>query len=419
MPNSVTYWLAAIGLLAGCVSIPEPTSWSEDQLKTLKSLWIGSLPALPQSPGNPVADEPGAIRLGHQIFFDRRFSKNGEVSCATCHQPDRNFKDGLAKAQGVGMTARKTQTVVGAAYSPWLFWDGRRDSLWAQALAPMEDANEHAGNRLQFAHLIASDANYRPEYEALFGALPDLEDSKRFPNHASPLGNQQEQQAWRAMSAQDQHDSSVVFANIGRVLEAYQRRIVPDSAPFDHYVEKLLDDDAYSAAKILSKDQEAGLALFIGKAQCTHCHNGPLFTNNEFHNTGLFPVGELPTDRGRVEGAKAVQRDPFNCLGEMSGADVAECSELNFVKTHGVELVAAFRTASLRNIVGGEPFMHTGQFATLSQVLQHYNEARPTLISDELEPLDLTPQELGQIAAFLAALSGPLATPPALLQDPH
>ncbi|MBK9210020.1 MAG: cytochrome-c peroxidase [Anaerolineales bacterium] len=150
------------------------TSWSEAEVVTLKSLWIGSLPALPPDPSNLYADNSRAAEFGQKLFFDTRLSSNSEVACATCHKPELMFSDGLPLAQGVGTTSRKTMTIIGTAYSPWMFWDGRKDSQWAQALGPLESAVEHGGTRAQYAHLI--DEVYRAEYESIFGSLPDFSD---------------------------------------------------------------------------------------------------------------------------------------------------------------------------------------------------------------------------------------------------
>src|SRR5690606_32821139 len=126
-------------------------------------------------------------------------------------------------------------------------------------------------------------------------------------------------------------------------------------------------------------DAEQGLKLFIGKARCTECHNGPLLTNNEFHNTGLLSYpGELP-DRGRLDALNLVVNDPFNCLGQFSDADQTQCKELKFMRT-GSELLGAFRTPSLRNLKNTEPYMHKGQLNTLEGVLEHYNEAPNAMI---------------------------------------
>ena len=120
--------------------------WSAQERETLRSLALASLGPLPKDPSNRVADDPRAAALGHRLFFDARLSGNGRVSCATCHVPDREFQDGIALAEGVGTTARRTMPVAGTAHSPWLFWDGRADSQWAQALGPLESAVEHGGS---------------------------------------------------------------------------------------------------------------------------------------------------------------------------------------------------------------------------------------------------------------------------------
>lgn len=409
--------LASLVLLGCGEPAPDTELWFPEQLQEIRSLSLDSLPALPDSPGNAVADDPRAVSLGHRLFFDTRLSANGSVGCVSCHQPELNFKDGRARALGLGQTDRKSMGIVGAAYSPWLFWDGRSDSLWAQALQPLEDPAEHGANRVDLARLLSEDPRYRQDYEALFGPLPMLSDRERFPP-AGPRGNAAQRAAWDAMSAADQHAVSRVFANIGKALEAYQRRLQYGAAPFDRFAAALLAGDQAKANTILDADQRNGLRLFIGRANCIHCHNGPLFTNNEFHNTGLEGPTVLPSDRGRITGVKKLQADEFNCLGEFSDASQDQCAELRFVKTSGIELVGAFRSVSLRNIVGGAPFMHSGQFATLEQVLNHYNLARPTPISDELTPLRLTPGQIAEIIAFLDSLSAPLNTAPALLAAP-
>jgi len=412
----------AVAVLTGAaagLSGAGDVAWSEEERATLRSLSIDALPPLPASPGNPVADDPRAVSLGHRLFFDTRLGATDQVACATCHQPDNGFRDGLARGRGMGETRRRTMGLVGAAWSPWLYWDGRRDSLWSQALEPLEDPDEHGGTRLRHLRLVADDADYRVAYEALFGALPDLADDVRFPASAGPRGSAAERAAWEAMDADDRRVVSAAFANIGRALEAYQRRLAPAAAPFDEYVRAVLDGDEVRAAAVMTDEQRAGLALFIGEADCLHCHNGPLFANGEFHNTGISPTDRLPDDRGRVEGVKLLLDDEFNCLGPFSGAAEKACGELSFVKTHGVEIVAAFRTPPLRNVVSaGGPYMHDGRFDTLREVLEHYDEARPTLIADELQPLDLDEAEFRQLEAFLGTLDGPLATPGALLRAP-
>ena len=120
-----------------------PKPWSVAEIAILESMSLENLPPLPNDPSNAVADDPRAAELGHALFFDTRLSLNGGVSCATCHQPERKFTDGLVKGQAIGTSNRHTPSIIGTAYSPWLYWDGRRDSQWSQALSPLEDENEH------------------------------------------------------------------------------------------------------------------------------------------------------------------------------------------------------------------------------------------------------------------------------------
>lgn len=397
----------------------EPHAWSEAELAMLRSLQIDSLPPLPPEPSNAVADDARAAALGHRLFFDPRLSGNGAVSCATCHQPERRFTDGLPKGRGIGESKRNTMSLVGAAYSPWQYWDGRRDSLWSQALSPLEDANEHGATRAGIAHLLAEDRHYRHAYEALFGPLPDLSDRRRFPDQAAPSGNAAHRQTWEAMAPDDRHRINVVFSNIGKAIAAYERLLVPGPARFDRYVDAALRGDRDAQAEIFTPGEAAGLRLFIGDARCTECHNGPLLTNNEFHNTGVLSApGDLP-DRGRTAGLREARADPFNCTGAFSDDPDRDCPELRFVRT-GPELLGAFRTPSLRNLEGTAPFMHQGQLATLEEVIEHYDRAPLSMIGhNEAKPLSWSRRERAQLAAFLETLSAPPATPPEWLQPPR
>ena len=135
--------------------------WTEDELKVLKSLWIGSLPKPPQDPTNAFADNKAAADFGHRLFFDTRLSSDGSVACASCHIPELAFTDGRKMAVGVGQTKRNAPTIIGVAYSPWLFWDGRKDSLWSQALGPLENPLEHGTNRKEVVKIILKDPSYR------------------------------------------------------------------------------------------------------------------------------------------------------------------------------------------------------------------------------------------------------------------
>lgn len=372
--------LAAVAIAAWVNRPLSHPVWTDAEQASMRSLWLESLPDLPPDPSNAVADSSEAAEFGRQLFFDARLSANGAVSCASCHQPERRFTDGLPKGQGIGQSRRNTMSIVGTAYSPWLYWDGRRDSQWAQALSPLEDPNEHGTTRRQVVMLVAEDGSYRSAYESLFGTFPDVSDEKAI-------------------------DS--VFANLGKVIAAFERTVMPTASRFDDYVAAVIAGDEERAHTIFSNDEAHGLSLFMGEAQCTQCHNGPLLTNNEFHNTGvLSAAGEVP-DQGRAGGLQEALQDPFNCRGDYSDDETRACPELEFARS-GPELVGTVRTPSLRNLDGTAPFMHKGQLATIAEVLEHYNEAPDAMIGhNEAKPLGLSRRQLRQLEAFLETLSAP------------
>jgi cytochrome c peroxidase len=186
---------------------------------------------------------------------------------------------------------------------------------------------------------------------------------------------------------------------------AFPTTTVHAPSRFDRYVDALRDTGR-APQGVLSADEVAGLRLFIGKASCVNCHNGPLLTNNEFHNTGVPTRPGLPVDKGRLAGADAVLRDEFNCRSRWSDSR-SKCAELEFLVTGEHVLERAFKVPSLRNAAERAPYMHAGQFNTLSEVLDHYNRApKAPAGHSELEPLRLSAQERRQIEAFLRSLSG-------------
>jgi cytochrome c peroxidase len=389
--------------------------WTPQERALLHSLSLASLGPLPADPSNRFADDSAAARLGHRLFFDARMSGTGTVSCATCHMPEREFQDGRALAEGVGTATRRTMPVAGTAHSAWQFWDGRADSQWAQALGPLESPVEHGGDRTQYAHLVA--AEHRETYEAVFGPLPDLAD---LPRHAGPVADTAKAAAWLRIPAARREDVSRVYANIGKAIAAYERRIGFAPARFDRYVEAELAGRPHSPESALSRDEEAGLRLFIGKGSCVNCHNGALLTDNHFHNTGVpFSATALPPDSGRAAGVRQALAGEFSCASRYSDARPADCQELRFAVTEGEELLRAYKTPSLRNVAERAPYMHAGQLASLADVVAHYSRAPAAPFGhSELKPLRLSAREQQQLAAFLRTLSGPLAAPPGFLDVP-
>jgi cytochrome c peroxidase len=345
-------------------------------LKAATDLALDALPPLPADPSNRWADNPEAAALGERLFFDARLSSNGRVSCGTCHDPKRGFQDSVPLGKGVGTAGRRTMPIAGTAYSPFLFWDGRKDSLWSQALGPLESPVEHGGNRAQYAKVIAR--HYRGDYERLFGSIPDL---------------------------RKRDGQTAVFVNIGKAIAAYERTLQPQPARFDRFVAEWKKTGVMPQGTLDAKER-AGFALFVGKAECANCHNGPLFTNNEFHNTGVPARPGKAPDKGRIVAVAAVKADEFNCRSRWSDAKPGECAELDFLPPADATHAGAFRVPSLRNVAERAPYMHAGQVKSLREVLSHYNRAPKAAAGrTELHPLALDKVELEQLEAFLRTLS--------------
>lgn len=388
------------GAALAALASRDTDGWSDDELVIMSSIRLSELGRAPADPSNAVEQSPAAVHLGQRIFADTRFSSNGAVSCASCHQPDKQFQDGLPLGQGVGTGKRRTMTLAGAGHGAFAFWDGRKDSLWSQALGPMEDPLEHGGNRLAYAHLIS--AHYRIQYEALFGPLPDL---RHLPRDAGPLGTPAQQAAWNTLKEDDRREVSRVFANIGKAIAAYEKTLGYDQSRLDHYIEGVLRQD-HAAQQLLTAQEKSGLRLFIGKAQCVTCHNGPLMTDQQFHNTGVAPRIPDRPDPGRGAAIAKLLRDEFNCLGPYSDAKPEQCEELRFLSSDDHALDGAFKVPSLRNVALRPPYMHAGQITDLRDVVEHYNKApRAAMGHSELKPLRLSQGEVRDLVAFLGTLS--------------
>ncbi|MYB89851.1 MAG: cytochrome-c peroxidase [Proteobacteria bacterium] len=408
-------------ILAGVLWYVQPgmhgKAWTDLEITLIRSLWIDNLSPPPTGKGNPVADNLQAAEFGHRLFFDKRLSANGQISCASCHRPAHFFTDGLEVAEGLNTGKRNTMSIVGAAYSPWMFWDGRKDSLWSQALSPLENPVEHGSSRMQLAHLVAQDKHYRARYEKLFGPMDDFSDASRFPAAAGPVDDKNLHERWQSMAPEDQEAVTRVFVNIGKAIAAYERLLVPEAARFDHYVEALVAGNR-EPPEILSKDERAGLRLFVGKAQCINCHNGPLLTNHEFHNTAVLSSPDSLPSKGRINAVQDVLEDPFNCRGDFSDINPRECTELRFIRT-GDNLVGAHKTPSLRNTAKTAPYMHAGQLATLEEVIDHYDRAPAAMVGhNEAKVLSLRRREAKQLEAFLHTLTGPVAADSKWLKAP-
>ena len=197
-----------------------------------------------------------------------------------------------------------------------------------------------------------------------------------------------------------------IFANMGKMIEAYERTIPLSVTRFDDYAAALAAQDFTAADNIFTESERNGLKLFLFKGDCMRCHGGPLFTDMHFHNIAL-PNTTADLDNGRDNATKLLKSDPFNCLGEFSDAVPPKgCEAIKLMKYDREEKVGAFKATSLRGVGQRGPYMHNGQFTTLHDVLLHYNRPPKALYgSSDLLKLDLSEKQLSELEAFLLTLN--------------
>lgn len=291
----------------------------------------GDLAALPAtSPGG--SGNQAEIELGKMLFFDTRLSSDKSMSCATCHDPDKGFADGRPRAIGFAgkELLRHSPTVLNAAFNKHQFWDGRSRSLEDQALGPILSPEEmNMLNGKQLIRRLNEVPEYRDQFRKAFGQGPTLR-------------------------------------GVARAIAAFERTLITPDSPFDRY----LNGDKNT----LSPKEKKGLILFISKASCSQCHNGPNLTDDKFHSLGSYQADDL----GRYRVTRAV-------------------------KDKG-----AFKTPSLRNIMLTMPYMHDGSLKTLEEVVDLYDQGGGSARnkSDLVLKLNLTEQEKSDLVAFLKTLTG-------------
>lgn len=394
------------------------------------------LPTAPLDPSNQVAGDPRAIEFGRALFYDERFSSNGAISCATCHDPLLDWTDGKETAVGLSSFGTHTPSLWNVAFNRWYFWDGRADSLWAQAIQPWEHPDEMGGDRVSFTRSIQGDEELSSSYESLFGELPD---TSLWPSSAKPMGDgsrEPMQLAWESMSEESRRDATRVLVNMTKAVAAFEREIVSGEAPFDRYVRGLKTGDAADLSA-LNEEQLLGMELFFNEARCHLCHHGPLFSDLEFHDVRLpyavDEAGEELREFGRWEGIKLVRKDPFNGLGEFSDIAALAPGELTpdtgSARGHLEFLLRTphtkgeFKTAGLRNVERTAPYTHRGIYRDLEEVIEHYSSLHDAPLkqhSDSEEiliALQLSEVEKSALISFLSSLTGDLPSPK-LLQPP-
>lgn len=377
--------------------------WTPQAWGLIQSLSLDALPAVSDA-SNRYLSNPQAIQLGSALFFDKRLSANGQVSCANCHQPEKFFSDGLTTAQAIATGTRNTPSLLGVAWNEWFFWDGRKDSLWSQALGPLEDPKEHDLARTAIVKLVLSDPQYQQQYQALFGSLPSPAEMAAWPTDARPSGRIDQIKAWKALSAQQRTRIDSSFANLGKSIAAYVATLKPAMSRFDQYVATVKAGHANSKLPLLTPLELDGLRLFIDpKQQCLNCHSGPLFTNQSFHNIG---TGELGTDTGRAAIIDQIRLDRFNCLGEFSDAPSDSCTKLQYMQRNRHQLIGAYKTPSLRNVGNTAPYFHNGSKPSLTEVIDHYMSSKEIQAGRaDLKAIVLTEAEKTALIAFLNTLN--------------
>jgi cytochrome c peroxidase len=422
---------------------------------------LSPLPPVPPDRSNRYRDQPAAVTLGRAFFFDARFSGPATqvdalgrtsvparspfgqatgVSCATCHDLQRGGADVTSVpgnvSEGAGWTDVNALPTINSAYNHLWFRNGRADSGWAVAAAVAESATTMNGNRLQTAWVIAD--GYRGAYEAIFGALP-MAGTSSVPDPRFPLQGKPGTDAWNQMVSTDQTAINRVLVNWAKAIDAYQATLVSGETPFDRFVREGPASDAISAVA------KRGVALFVGKAACLDCHAGPLLTDGDFHNVGVPQSGpEVPTVQDCPAGGPPDGTcdcvSGVNCLPWGARDGLLKLGKNGFLRTSvwsddpndrsraadparvavgadagagaGAEtntLTGAWRTPSLRNVGLTAPYMHDGVYATLAEVVAHYNRGGAPggvgVRAASIKPLLLSDDEQADLVAFLETLT--------------
>ena len=305
------------------------------------------------------------IELGRQLYFDTRLSADSTISCASCHDPSMGYS---ANTQtGVGIRDQKGGRNSPVSFNRILsgpqFWDGRADSLEAQAVGPIANPLEMGFTHEGVVQRLGEIPVYKQQFETVFGELS--------------------------------------IDRVGQAIAAFERALVTEPAPFDYYEqllpftkmdeEDIADDEElaakYAAAKAgveahpMSDSAKRGRDLFFGKANCTACHVGANLADEKYHNLGVGMDKDEP-DLGR------------------------------FVVTKDEKDKGAFKTPTIRNVAHSGPYMHDGSQATLEEVVEWYDKGgHPSpRLSEKIKPLGLTPQEKADLVEFMKACTSD--TPP-------
>lgn len=343
-----------------------------------------------------------AFALGKRLFEDKKLSSCGTVSCASCHRPP-SYADETAKSPGCnnGKTDRNTPTILNSGFGTWFHWDGHRDSLWAQAIGPLTNPVEMGATPLLVKDVLQSDTTYRDAYQSVFGKQPQEDDDQR------------------------------LLSNFGKALAVYVRGLVKVKSKFDEQLPSFIEAVEKGDGSMKKHPLYEPLRVYVRKGKCITCHNGPMFTKDEFFNIGVEDESGFTA---RMEGVGAVLADPFNAVGSYSdlttGAGRDKLSPLILdmpqevvsggpfiltdlrTATRKERLEGAYKTPGLRNVELTAPYMHTGDYPTLEDVMDFYNRGGgkigtfPGVRHESIASLRLSPSEQTTLVEFMKMLTG-------------
>jgi cytochrome c peroxidase len=470
MPATRKPFLVGLGLLAltGCGRLAddlfcerEGCDWKPGEWTRVAALANPGPP--PPDPSNKYLGDSAAELLGQAFFFDPAFSGHAtqvdaigrtsppahaakcepvEISCASCHDLARAGVDTMSVpghvSVGAGWTDVNALGVVNSAYRKVVFWNGRADSLWALNAVVAESPTTLNGNRLRTAHQIAE--RYAPFYDAVFArdfgpidnaaiaALP-ANGKPRAPEYESP-----------ALTEDQRTAVTWMLVNWAKAIAAYEYKLISRPSPFDKFVA------AGPASDWIAPAAKRGARLFVGKAGCVDCHLGPQLTDEQFHNIGVAQAGpavprtfDCPATSdpnalcdcasttapkcppwGAYDGLRRLRDSPWLRTGRWSddSTDTSRQAYVDLPRTP--ELKGAWRTPSLRNVAQTAPYMHDGRYATLEEVIWHYNDGapggggeqvNPDGLAPQLKPLLLSDGEVADLVAFLETLTGAPVAP--------
>ncbi len=328
----------------------------------------GSASELPLPPPLPqiATPNPAQAELGRMLFFDRRLSGDGTMSCAVCHIPQEAFADGqpLSGAYPTSKHWRHTPSLLNVGYLDVLFWDGRSDTLEQQSLEPMHTAFEMNLDPDYLVARLAEEPAYRETFQRVYAGPP-------------------------------------TGARIAAALSAFERTLTVTDSSFDRFLAG--DGEALAPAA------KRGADIFFGeRGGCARCHAGALLSDRQFHNTGIGETEELLNDPQR--------RATRNYFLRRLGVEKTDRDPGRFAVTKDPADLGAFRTPPLRQVAQTAPYMHNGSLATLEEVVDFYDRGggADANRSPLLLPLHLSAAEKEELLAFLRSLSGtlPAANPP-------